>query len=822
MRWAIVIGIDEYGDAGMRLTASVSDALKFRDWVLDRRGGGVPEENLRLLLSRRPDDPPGDAAPSGAVKDATKDNIVTAISDVVVAAGQEAERLYFYFAGHGITARVANRDESALVTPGFDEIHPDHSLAVRSIAEYFETTAFADQFLFVDACRNMPWDGREFEIGRWPVPRRRAPGKQPVQQFILYATSPGHTAAEVGWPGEATGAFTSTLLEGLAGTGNAKAWSWERNCYEVRWERLASFVHDRMQDRAEAGRPPDKSARDWPVQIPQDTGTRGVADRDRDVPVVSFPSGWFPKLELTVDLKTDAKYEHAEVSVLDAIGEPVVRALGVTGQSYTFQLAPKTYAVRATTTKPARLFGSLKAPVELYQNRTKTTMELRPSTTPRGGPVVAERVGPEEIASSGQDQRPGTIAIHSLDPLAVAEIRDEAGRVVAVRPAGTDFTARPGFYNVRCIGPENAQDPTFVVLAAGEREEVRLKPGPPEKFVATLADALGGHIEDGYVQMAVGDDPISWAQPSTLVAAGVAAALKGATPEGLGIGDLRRELGEARQGCAVFAVGRSEDGEAVRHVRVRVWPAGEPVGPDRVALQPSAAGVAGMVTPVKEATPYWVAVTAEGADPTVVPVPVLPGRLATLVFQIDDDRSRLFQYQPTIDPDATSTASDLRRAEYLQRLLLADRVDIAEPLARDVASAASSDPFTELVAGYVLLRLGRHQELGALASSILRATSTLSDAYILRGEHEAGAGRQQAAGQAFANAIAIGIPAFGAGLTRLIEGVRTYGLVHARTAMVRHIFERHVRGSMWAAFTPRRGLQPGRPVISAVDLGFEA
>lgn len=821
MRWAIVIGIDEYGDAGMRLTASVSDALKFRDWVLDPDGGGVPEENLRLLLSRRPDDPPGDAAPSGAVKDATKDNIVTAISDVVVAAGQEAERLYFYFAGHGITARVANRDESALVTPGFDEIHPDHSLAVRSIAEYFETTAFADQFLFVDACRNMPWDGREFEIGRWPVPRRRDPGTQPVQQFILYATSPGHTAAEVGWPGEATGAFTSTLLEGLAGTGNAKAWSWERNCYEVRWERLASFVHDRMQDRAEAGRPPDKSARDWPVQIPQDTGTRGVADRDRDVPVVSFPSGRFPNLELTVDLEADATYEDAEVSVLDALGEPVVRALGVTGQSQIFRLAPKTYAVRATTTAPEPLFGSLKAPVELYQDRTEK-IGLRPRATPPDGQVVAERVRPEDIAAAGRDQRPGTIAIRSLDPLAVAEIRDEAGRVVSLTRAGDVFEARPGFYNIRCIGPEAAQDASFVVLTAGEREEVHLQPPPPDKFVAALAEALGGHIEDGYVRMAVGDDPISWALPSTIVAAGVAAALNGATPEGLGIGSLRRKLRGIRSGCAVFAVGRSEDGEAVRRLRVRVWPAGEPVGRDSVALQPSASGVAGVVTPVKEATPYWVAVATEDAAPTVVPVPVLHGRLATLVVQVDGDRSRLFQYQPTIDPGATSTASDLRRAEYLQRLLLAGRVDIAEPLALQVASAASSDPFAALVAGYVLLRLGRHQELDGLASAVLGATSTLSDAYVLRGEYEACAGRTQAAAEAFANAITIGIPAFGAGLTRLLEGVRANGLVHARTAMVRHIFERHVRGSMWAAFTPRRGLQPGRPVISAVDLGFEA
>jgi hypothetical protein len=38
---------------------------------------------------------------------------------------------------------------------------------------------------------------------------------------------------------------------------------------------------------------------------------------------------------------------------------------------------------------------------------------------------------------------------------------------------------------------------------------------------------------------------------------------------------------------------------------------------------------------------------------------------------------------------------------------------------------------------------------------------------------------------------------------------------------VRHIFQRHARGSMWAAFTPRRPLQPGGLVINGADLGFE-
>jgi Caspase domain len=817
VRWAIVIGIDEYGSDDMRLFASVSDALEFRDWVL-ADGGGVPESNLRLLLSRRSDDP----GAGEAVPEATKDNIVTAIHDVVVAAAEhEAERLYFYFAGHGITARVANRDESALVTPGFDALHPDHSLAVRSIAEYLETTTFADQFLFIDACRNVPWAGQEFEIGRWPVPRRRDPGTQPVQQFILYATSPGRTAAELGWPGEATGAFTSTLLEGLGGRDDAKAWSWERNCYEVRWERLASFINQRMRQRA--GRPPEVPARDWPVQIPQDSGTRGVADRDRDVPVVSFASGRFPNLRLTVDLEADADYDDAEVSVLDALGEPVVRALGVTGKSQTFQLPPKTYAVRATTTAPAALFGALKAPIELYRDRTER-IGLRPRATPPGAPVVAEPLGPEDIALAGREQPPGTIAISSHDPLAVAEIMDEAGRVVALTPAGEDLQTKPGFYHVRHIGPEATWDATFVVLAAGEREDVPLRPPPPDPFVLTLATALGGRVEAGYVRLGEGegDGPMTWALPSTIVAAGVAAALQGRPPAGLGIGDVHRALGRAASGVAVLAVGRGADDEAARRLSVGIWPAGEPVRPDSVALASSSAGVASAVVPVDEPKPYWVSFRAAEAAPTVVAVAVLPGRLATLVAQLDSDRMRLYQYHPVVGPGASSTVSALRRVEYLQRMLVNGRVDIAEPLARQLAGAAGDDPFAGLVAGYLLLRLGRHEELEGLPTAILAAAPTLSDAYILRGEHEAWKGRPQAAAQAFADAINTGIPAFGEGLTRLVEGLRASGFTHPRAAVVRHVFQRHARGSMWAAFTPRRGLEPGRPVISAVDLGFEA
>jgi hypothetical protein len=182
----------------------------------------------------------------------------------------------------------------------------------------------------------------------------------------------------------------------------------------------------------------------------------------------------------------------------------------------------------------------------------------------------------------------------------------------------------------------------------------------------------------------------------------------------------------------------------------------------------------------------------------------------------------LHQYHPKISADESSTVGRLWRVEYLQRMLLAGRIDVADRLARQLASTASDDPFAGIVAGYVLLRLGDHEALGDLASAVITAAPTLGDAYILRAEHEARMGRRALAEQAFINAVDCGVPAFGEGLTRLLEGLRSTRLALPRGALVRHIFQRHARGSMWAAFTPRRGLEPGRAVISAADLGFEA
>jgi hypothetical protein len=67
-----------------------------------------------------------------------------------------------------------------------------------------------------------------------------------------------------------------------------------------------------------------------------------------------------------------------------------------------------------------------------------------------------------------------------------------------------------------------------------------------------------------------------------------------------------------------------------------------------------------------------------------------------------------------------------------------------------------------------------------------------------------------------------GLPAFGEGLTRLVEGLRMNGLLLPRGAVVRYMFQRHVRGSMWASFVPAGAITRGQTAISAGDLGFAA
>ena len=290
--------------------------------------------------------------------------IVSSIADLLKRSKGEGERLYFFYAGHGLTARVNQRDKNALVCSDFSDLLTMNSLALRSLWEFFETVQFQDQFFFVDACRNIPWENVEFEVGRWPLPRKRDPGLPPAQQFILYATSPGLRAQEPQEAGNERGAFTEVLLNGLRGTSTAKAWSPESQNYQVRWERLVDYIKNEVEERRLTVA--QGVAQDV-FQIPQDTGAHGVAGRERNPVLAEFPSNAFPDEQLRILLSPDEVVSVAEVTVLDEAAEAVQTKSQLAGLPVEFTLPPRTYALHATAPEYDKAVA--RPPIELYSTR---------------------------------------------------------------------------------------------------------------------------------------------------------------------------------------------------------------------------------------------------------------------------------------------------------------------------------------------------------------------------------------------------------------------------------------------------------------------
>jgi hypothetical protein len=271
----------------------------------------------------------------------------------------------------------------------------------------------------------------------------------------------------------------------------------------------------------------------------------------------------------------------------------------------------------------------------------------------------------------------------------------------------------------------------------------------------------------------------------------------------------------ARSGVVVYVV--SEAGRLdPRKLEIRVWPAGEPVPKEPARLRrvgPRLLELAVAADPGR----HWVSVHRAGQGRTMVFAPtLLRDRLATIVLQVTAG-IRIFQYQPPAAGGRDAEPETLRRAEYLQRMLLSGRLDGARELVEELSG--SDDPFLGCLCGYVLLRLGLWDDVAKVAQRVVQAAPQLSDGFVLLGE-QAAAADGPAARQAFAEAAAAGVPLFAEGLTRLLEGVRKYDLQHPGAAVVRYVFQNHMRGSMWSVFTPRR-FEPRERVITAADLGYE-
>ena len=159
--YAIVIGIETYDDPGVpKLTTPVANALQMAAWLLAK--GGVTPDHLTLLLGPIPT--PLAPAPAGLnatltrlgsdsarfgltlrrldalgnLLPATRENIQKAIRAIPRGAPNGGERLYFYYAGHGLQTRITFSNEDAIVPLDYDK-DVTRAISVSSIVRYFQS-----------------------------------------------------------------------------------------------------------------------------------------------------------------------------------------------------------------------------------------------------------------------------------------------------------------------------------------------------------------------------------------------------------------------------------------------------------------------------------------------------------------------------------------------------------------------------------------------------------------------------------------------------------------------------------------------------------
>ena len=208
--YALVVGIDDYPDFNP-LNGAKNDANAFAAWLQnDAIGGGVPDDNLELVLSESDPVQPIQDDIDDALKrlfDSAKDNA--------------ASRLYIYFSGHGVahTAFATN-----LCLAKWSKRRTGAALDSMNYLECaVEMGVFDEIVLFMDCCRTRTRGRNALHYQFPPI----TPGPIATKTFVGYATEyllAAHEATVIDEDtlpdddtDEVRGHFTRALIEALEG-----------------------------------------------------------------------------------------------------------------------------------------------------------------------------------------------------------------------------------------------------------------------------------------------------------------------------------------------------------------------------------------------------------------------------------------------------------------------------------------------------------------------------------------------------------------------------------------------------------------------------
>lgn len=215
--YAIVIGLQSYPLLGdpppSDLQGPGADAAAVREWLADPKGGGLPDKNIRTILSMGDDwkSPPSAAPTTDQVESAFfwLDGLASANND-----GKVGERFYMYVSGHGC---AKSRREACLLTGNASAKTVKANICPIAWIDWLRDANYFREFvLWMDCCTARQVFAIPSAAPLNPVHVQTAPGSA----FVAVAARHGLKALEKAIPedgGRWHGVFTWNLLQGLRG-----------------------------------------------------------------------------------------------------------------------------------------------------------------------------------------------------------------------------------------------------------------------------------------------------------------------------------------------------------------------------------------------------------------------------------------------------------------------------------------------------------------------------------------------------------------------------------------------------------------------------
>jgi hypothetical protein len=794
---AVVIGINDYANPEWNLRAAVDDALAFAGWALDR--ANVDTDHLRLMLSGEPET----ELPFVA---ATAQNIFTAIADLGCGFGKGADRLFFYYAGHGASVpglTEGGDPDPVLIPADVKRLHGQQHLFVRfsQIMPALISVEPRCQFFFIDACRDFALEGYRAGVGgggHWAPPDQEPEAERETSdQYVLYAVSPGKRAQER--RALKKGVFGATLVTGLHGEPGATNYS--AGFYNVSFETLARFVEERTAEAIREALP-----RNWAafLQVPQK-----VTRATRDPVLESIPADLMKRVPVTLRVTPSEARRTCELKL--------------------FYDTPGGQEVPDGGRKPPPIDLAVKLSVLPFNYRLEvlaTDFKLYEDDLPVWRECIRDlelEAATEVPPSEKREYGPGSVTVTCADPSAKIVVYD-SGRLERARGSRwvSLYGVEPGVYTATVTSVEGSVSEQHFFVRPGANEPVSLTaPGPVlgKQQADTLRKAGIEADEKGFIRVADGVEPLANARLSTLLAY---AALAAQLPR-VGAYDGLRELGvNALTGVAPGRAGlltllaRSDDpsadeagdlaGASELIVRNR-----EGVEVAQTRHEPlrrmAAAGQAAL-----ELDPGCV--TAElripGLEATRYALSLLPDRVTVLIAV--GERSGAVEVEQHIMPlrDDDGAAYSPRQIRALD--VATRHYERREPLGddnfADLLVGKWLDPLLGALAGYALIRagetdryIGRPSEGTGLQESALKNMlnffSGLPDSHVLAALCE-----PQRRDEHFGRALELGLPVFAEGFRKVYEwhsespGHRTRPLWVEPSALL--------PGSIWTAWAAER------------------